>query len=144
MVMQRYWGNGHFEGMGLKVATLQSPKGVLGPEELETELKMSSQRLPAPGSKKVKIRAKKEPKKLKKVHLLTLFDSDFNFFETPRGRNAPGTHVQLRFQLWAHEKESKVEKSPLFNSFSTLILTFLLTLGPEGTGNSFFNFLWEE
>ena len=81
----------------------------LGPSgpKLETELKMSSRGLPAPGSKKLKTESKKESKKLKKswnFHFSTLFRLCFELFG-PRGRKAPGTHFQLCFQLWARRAQ---------------------------------------
>ena len=69
------------------------------------ELKMSSRGLVAPGTKKVKIRVEKRVKKWKFQLFLNFFDSFstliFLTFWDPRARRAPGTHFQVRFQLWA-------------------------------------------
>ena len=68
---------------------------------------MSSRVLLAPGSKKLKT----EPKKSQKVEISTLFqlfglffNSVFNFLG-PGAQKAPGTHFQLRFQLWARRAQ---------------------------------------
>ena len=93
-----------------RFATLQSPqKNSSGPSglKLETELKMSSRGLPASGPKKV---IKSESKRVKKVEISTLFQhfdsfwTRFSLFGS-RGRKAPRTHFQLRFQLWARRAQ---------------------------------------
>ena len=80
------------------------PEEFLGPSgpKLETELKMSSRGLPAPGPKKV---LKTESKKSRKMEISTLFqlfrlffDSVFKTFLVPGAARSPGTHFQLRFQ----------------------------------------------
>ena len=100
---------------GAKLATLQSPqKGVLGPfgPKVGKGVENEFPGLPAPGPNKLNQRQKrvrkveKELKESQKVGNFDLFG--------PRGGKAPGTHFQLRFQLWAR-----------FDSFSILTLTFL-------------------
>ena len=68
---------------------------------------MSSRGLPAPGSKKLK-EGSKRVKKVENELKFPLFDSSstpiLTFFG-PRSLAAPGTHVRLRFQLWAQRAQ---------------------------------------
>ena len=79
------------------------PRGVLGPFGSKVGNGVENE-FPGPrGSKKLKTESKKSQKSQKRVEIstfLTLFRLSFNFLG-PRGRRAPGTHFQLRFQLWA-------------------------------------------
>ena len=87
------------------------PGEFLGPSgpKLETELKMSSRGLPAPGSKKLKTELKKSRKSRKRVEIFIFrlfFNSVFNFLDPGAGR----------------------PRELIFNSVSTF--------GPEGPKNS--------
>ena len=76
-------------GLAPSVATLQSPQRsswALRAQELETELKMSSRGLPAPGSKKLKTESKKSRKRVEISIFRLFFDSVFNFLDPGAGR----------------------------------------------------------
>ena len=85
------------------------PEEFLGPSgpKLETELKMSSRGLPAPGPKKLKTESKKKSKMLKKSRNFHIFDSFSTLFLT----------------FWAFRPRELI-----FNSVSNF--------GPEGPKNS--------
>ena len=75
--------------------------GPLGPK-LETELKMSFPGPSGPRAPKVKNKVKKS-QKVEKELKFPLFDSLSTLFLT--FWTAPGTHFQLRFQLWARRAQ---------------------------------------
>ena len=60
-------------------------------------------------------RVKKESKRLKKSWNFPFSTLFWTFW--PRGRKAPGTHFQLRFQLWARRAQELSQRAQLLKNF---------------------------
>ena len=103
--------NAVFRKNATTINSLPSPQrsswALRGPK-LETELKMSFPGPSGPGAQKSQKQSRKRVKKWKFQLFFNFFDSFSTPFSTfwTRGRKGPGTHFQLRFQLWARRAKN--------------------------------------